>query len=413
MNPFFVETAESLVKSRNGFFGIDREPAASTRAIAKLIELSYSASLLTEEGRASRFRLFVPSPGVAGPTKVINFDKPVPIESAKDIVRLAPVLIPGTHALSVCVDGCEFSCDGVVSFAVEDDSNMREGLFFPMTIVVSGIGGLVIRCDGPARLRLTYDFPETIVLEGLNAAETRPLRGVKFVNRLAADAGSTWVEAFHRADGGAHLTMKREVVGDPDYGISHAQTVLFQIVDDVLLQRHGGALIFCPDTNLEGIELRHPLEGVDLERLMIDYWSLCLRGFQALKSRDSTAVSELASEYFRDRLGLRSKIRGVASLANVDGCVVLSHSFKVLGFGGKITARTTKPCIVADSGEKIFEIENLGTRHQSAYHLCGQVPGTVAVVVSQDGTLRSFVGEEKCVIVAETDTMHGSGWDGW
>jgi hypothetical protein len=41
-------------------------------------------------------------------------------------------------------------------------------------------------------------------------------------------------------------------------------------------------------------------------------------------------------------------------------------------------------------GEKVVEegTENVGARHRSAYRLAGAMPGSVAVVISQDGGVR-------------------------
>jgi hypothetical protein len=40
-------------------------------------------------------------------------------------------------------------------------------------------------------------------------------------------------------------------------------------------------------------------------------------------------------------------------------------------------------------GEEVAEERtgNVGSRHHSAYHLCGALPGSVAVVISQDGSV--------------------------
>jgi hypothetical protein len=97
----------------------------------------------------------------------------------------------------------------------------------------------------------------------------------------------------------------------------------------------------------------------------------------------------------------------------VDGCVVFDPELTLLGFGAKISAQETKPCVVFRARESEFPINNLGTRHQSAYRLCSKRPGAIAFVISQDGTLRSFLGEDGCVPVAETDAMRGFGPEDW
>jgi hypothetical protein len=45
-------------------------------------------------------------------------------------------------------------------------------------------------------------------------------------------------------------------------------------------------------------------------------------------------------------------------------------------------------------GEDVAEVRtgNVGSRHHSAYRLCGALPGSVEVVISQDGSVH-FVGQ--------------------
>ncbi len=84
----------------------------------------------------------------------------------------------------------------------------------------------------------------------------------------------------------------------------------------------------------------------------------------------------------------------VAGCAEVDGAVVLTKSFELLGFGGEISGEL--PGVVAvrraldlegEQGEEEFT-ESVGTRHRSAYRLCLAEPEAMAIVISQDGGVR-------------------------
>jgi hypothetical protein len=80
-----------------------------------------------------------------------------------------------------------------------------------------------------------------------------------------------------------------------------------------------------------------------------------------------------------------------AGLALADGAVVLSKRHELLGFGAMISGRLPAVRSVARAldleGERFAEeaTANVGARHRSAYQLVGALPGSVAVVVSQDG----------------------------
>lgn len=90
----------------------------------------------------------------------------------------------------------------------------------------------------------------------------------------------------------------------------------------------------------------------------------------------------------------------IAGLSTVDGAVVLTKRFEVLGFGAEIRSDLSEVMLVARAldleGER-FKVEqtyNVGTRHSSAYRLCHQMKDALAIVISQDGGVR-FVRWEK------------------
>jgi hypothetical protein len=84
----------------------------------------------------------------------------------------------------------------------------------------------------------------------------------------------------------------------------------------------------------------------------------------------------------------------IAGLAAADGAVVMSKQNELLGFGGMISGRLPAVAGVGRAvdleGEKVAEegTANVGARHRSAYRLAGALPGSVAVVISQDGGVR-------------------------
>ena len=89
----------------------------------------------------------------------------------------------------------------------------------------------------------------------------------------------------------------------------------------------------------------------------------------------------------------------IAGLASADGAVVITKEHDLLGFGGMISGRLPAVRIVARAadleGDRITEEEakNVGARHHSAYRLAGALPGSVVIVISQDGGVR-FVSQK-------------------
>ena len=84
----------------------------------------------------------------------------------------------------------------------------------------------------------------------------------------------------------------------------------------------------------------------------------------------------------------------VADLAGVDGAVLMTDCFEILGFGVEIAGELPEVSQVArahDLGgtqKSLVRTDRVGTRHRSAYRLCQAVHDAFALVVSQDGGLR-------------------------
>jgi hypothetical protein len=84
----------------------------------------------------------------------------------------------------------------------------------------------------------------------------------------------------------------------------------------------------------------------------------------------------------------------IAGCAEVDGAVVLTKRFELLGFGGEISGALANVPTVREAhdleGTRFAEesTESVGTRHRSTYRLCQAIPEAIAVVVSQDGAVR-------------------------
>jgi hypothetical protein len=84
----------------------------------------------------------------------------------------------------------------------------------------------------------------------------------------------------------------------------------------------------------------------------------------------------------------------IAALAQVDGAVVLTKRFEILGFGAEISGglpvvRDVRRALDLEADEFATEVaDGVGTRHRSAYRLCAALPGALGIVVSQDGGAR-------------------------
>jgi hypothetical protein len=96
-------------------------------------------------------------------------------------------------------------------------------------------------------------------------------------------------------------------------------------------------------------------------------------------------------------------VRWVASLAAIDGALLLNWSFGVLAFGAIV--ESVNECeIVHALGDderawKPFPWNRFGTRHQSAAAYCRSHQTSAAIVVSQDGAVTLFRYRESRVVM--------------
>lgn len=110
------------------------------------------------------------------------------------------------------------------------------------------------------------------------------------------------------------------------------------------------------------------------------------------ESPDWNVVWETAEIKQRAALEAEAGLDGLSKLTAIDGAVVLNYSFELLMFGAKIKSMTVpKKVVLIDfvtRDRRDSAIETIGgTRHQSALRFVSEIPGSVAFVVSQDGSV--------------------------
>jgi len=176
--------------------------------------------------------------------------------------------------------------------------------------------------------------------------------------------------------------------------------------------RHGGTVIFIPLENAGEPSREHPY--IDLRyrfaddrarlgfpHLIVDILNRLAQLYgsadheqepRAVGWEEFEATTDAQIETLDEALFETAHL--IASLAAADGAVVMSKQNELLGFGSMISGRLPDVESAARAldleGEKIVEerTANVGARHRSAYRLAGALPGSVAVVISQDGGVR-------------------------
>lgn len=174
--------------------------------------------------------------------------------------------------------------------------------------------------------------------------------------------------------------------------------------------RHGGAVLITPDTSSCGLNVKH---GLRYQRLRSALETRALLRIQQTYASDQIfenylekSAREVPIDLYLDETAFehessenQSELDGtiwfIALLSRVDGLVLMSPTLEVQGFGVEIT-RAEQPEAVFMAGDsratkkrlRQIDYNHYGTRHRSMMRYCAQVPGSVGLVISQDGDVR-------------------------
>jgi hypothetical protein len=191
-----------------------------------------------------------------------------------------------------------------------------------------------------------------------------------------------------------------------------ARRMMKRVVSVLRDARHGGTVIFVPPENAGEpsgehpyIDLRYPFADgptrLSFPDLIVDILNRLAQLYGAVDHdqepgavgwEEFEATTDAQIETLDEALFETAHL--IAGLAAADGAVVMSKPNELLGFGGMISGRLPDLKSVWRAldleGEKVVEegTANVGARHRSAYRLAGALPGSVAVVISQDGGVR-------------------------
>jgi hypothetical protein len=197
----------------------------------------------------------------------------------------------------------------------------------------------------------------------------------------------------------------------PDLTRVLGQQVVRRIISVMRSARHGGTLIFFPAALTEELTVENRYvatkygfaEGEPRSRLR----TLVVRAMNALAETHGQGTREVPkpvgwAEYQVSSDEKLAKLEEaifevahlIAALSAVDGAVLITKRFELLGFGAEISGKLSEVRTVAraldiEGKRTVHEsTEGVGTRHRSAFRLCSELKEAVAVVISQDGGAR-------------------------
>jgi hypothetical protein len=375
----------------------------------EIIDVSYHASLLTEEGRPTVFRIvFLDSQSRVSPrdddelppvTRYL-LKEPVPFTQG-ELRRLAPVADPRRVLIAVEQSGGRLQIYGLVDIGMALWEMARHervmGHSSPEALVVMSTrpGELSIsRGDRPVlRLRRRDRDP------GAKCLAKRASRGVfrcgvRGIHPQCLPA--IWHQSKPRRGRRAELrppvvyrvgalvhsragTRRHAVVragGDHARGLAPAEPC----VDQVRLAQHAP---------------RDALVSAMAARLRHNALAERLQNRRTVKAEELEQLDALAGDQQTCEDAARDAARFIASLTAVDGAVVLTDTLRIIGFGAEVTASFSggDKVHVAHTAEatetKEVRFAEYGTRHRSAFRFVASLEPSVGFIMSQDGGVKA------------------------
>jgi hypothetical protein len=193
---------------------------------------------------------------------------------------------------------------------------------------------------------------------------------------------------------------------DPAFGQHLANHVLRRIVATIRSSRRGGTLLFLPADEAEEqvrsgrcLAIKYPFRDEEPRRRVFTLTDAIMKELATMPlARAHVGWAEYEASH-SSRLAVLDEAlfevaHLIAMLADVDGAVVMTDRFEVLGFGAEIAGSLPDVASVdrsldTDGVRRVVEpTDRVGTRHRSSYRLCQHIHGALAIVASQDGGVR-------------------------
>ena len=392
------------------------DPLPDPPVLDNLLSACYQASLLREEERSVTFRMILCDPGRLstreGPPSGLHkleFPEPRPFD-VQELRRLSPAADYYRSLVGISPYGeeREFRIWGLVHSGPRWLRADQGGRDAPPPLPPAPI----VRVSGPGRIAV--DCGSIVVgklEEGTLYDSTMNVYDSRWLPNTFAPVRAELAEIHAKARERAQEKYGEDWAPlDNDVTRVIGQHTIKRVVSAVRNSHHGGTLVIVPpdlaDDILEDhyVALKYKFAEDETRRR---FRTLIVRAMNVLAESYGRDGAQTGQEvgweaYEASGHGELSNLDEaifevahlIAGLAAVDGAVVMTQRFELLGFGGEISGElpgveTVSKALDIEGDETMEEpTEGLGTRHRSAFRLCNALPDVIAVVISQDSNVR-------------------------
>lgn len=344
----------------------DEQNFPSGEILQEVCQVLLNVSCMPEEGRFPSFRVCFLEPdsdllGAYIYSYTLLFENPIDF-TTRNLNKLAPALNAGMSYLMLDTKSMPFKMIGIIAAYTTWEKiitgEMTSGTRMPR------VPNIFV--DGPGVLRACLGEAPIV---NYSAGHCFFFRTNAFTDTYIAEA----------LKDGSNVSDRERL------------QLLYRVLWRVSNYRHGAAVLIVP--NLEScekyIDIKYPMEG----NLLFNDDVLDVHG--KMREKEISTYADLISK-----------------LTSVDGSVVLTKDLELLGFGvetlvDRMKGRQPSMCFIGDDDEEeVFKsFKDQGMRHRTAYRFVGAVDGSVAFVVSQDGTIEACTKHDGKVYVYDNVTL--------
>jgi len=391
--------------------------------LEKFFEILYYTSMRTEEAQLIQVTVsfFDPESTWAGnkPNAPLDswsytpFTEPKPFD-VRTMVKIAKAADPWSSSVAVYFDdNLELKIYGLI------DQTLHSQMFFnhETQTKYSSAGFFQAAVQGIGHIAVTDGATIVQVLRQKNLEDTfHDVFKKGQVNDLIKDKAEYFLERTKQFLNNRFYVLRIESFHSMIYGIW--KETLSRILIQIRKYGHGGALLITAET--KGLDINYPIIYNRLrdaiERSI--YVNIELQVMQKVLEDEDGKITVNGLKGIREKENqkrqidneLKGAIRFLASQSCVDGIVVLKDDLSSFGFGGVIQ-KVDPPQMVYLAKTATFnrseqvDPKNLGTRHRSMMTFCHNNPGSLGIVISQDGDLRVMTKVEDKLVMWENIKM--------
>ena len=392
------------------FIRPDRFP--DEKQFYELIEVAFQASLMTEEKRRPGFRLLFCNPrdvhsnleeqGIGDRIRAI----PIPPSrsfSPSELNRIAPAA--DLTRFLVCVSANTKNNKLKIWGLLDVGDNWWKFVHHETSSGMPPPNFLAVTSTSPGEL--SFSLQGTILFLLKNGELSQPLPNPIWSGPICEYLESPRKQLYSEVI--QELKSKKFDEGpDDDYPGRAYNYFLERVLYNIRNIGHGGSIVIVPN-EFESDDSRLTDRVLLKYRTNFDYAWRCLINhlathriyydnyFSRLEEKQETA-EEISGklDMLRTRKDdieteLNDISKSIASFASVDGALVVTTKFRIVGFGGEIIAASPSLKAVTEASDrrKKISIESFGTRHRSAFRFCSTLEDSIAFIVSSDGGVKA------------------------